>query len=683
MKKAIISVVCIIMVLFVALLILFGIKTNALTEKTGEIKIDAYDSVRLTDMLVLYTKEHERNEYGYELLVDTLSGKVRDKDKKVEYTSGCYIISGHGEKAVFLKNVRVGDTVKVEDTKVTFARNTLISGLEGLKAISDKTDALISQRRLDLYDIDENGIKRASEDFDFKILELFGYIIFNDITKDELDNKIQDLEEIINQKYYYSLQNRAVEGRGLWHRPNNTAINELTLDGVKELVKHIKALGINTLYVETYWHGRTTYFSDYLNTQHPATKDGEYGEYGNDYMLAIISECHKEGIEVHAWVETLSANFGPNAYPSYIKEKWVCYSEGGKPTENFLDPSNPEVREFIFTLISEMLTKYDFDGISYDYIRYSGEYGGICENSATLFSKEYGYAGNNILSDLKTSKDLKEKWDSFRASNITSLVKELSLLIREINKELIISASPYGYINYAKDFYMQDIESWLKYGYLDVVLPMLYTDSTEVLKNNAEDYCEYSDRVLQYTGIAPLYYESTLRNHQELINVIHSLGISGSSLFASQSYITDDDSLTQSILHAMSVSTHTGTAVLPTADANEIFGAWKTQLLDRYQRLYKDKMSEIERGIIEDFALSTKSGMQNPKDIMDTLSTLVKLKEKAKTLENKAARERISEEIDYVYNILDASISRYLVRHGYWNIELNPERPDIYSIDFK
>ena len=134
--------------------------------------------------------------------------------------------------------------------------------------------------------------------------------------------------------------------------------------------------------------------------------------------------------------------------------------------------------------------------------------------------------------------ELRGKWHSFKRDAVTSTVKGLTELIRSLDPEMIISSSPYGFINDAYNIYMQDIELWLDNGYLDVVLPMIYTENTDSLTSAAAVFNNYPT-VLQYTGISPLYNGDTIRKNQELVAAVKSLNISGVSFFATQNYIVE------------------------------------------------------------------------------------------------------------------------------------------------
>ncbi len=689
-KLLIVGAILAIVIIAAAALTIFYIKSENENNVTtvGQWEIDYINSPRYADSLVLYTEEADRNEFGYEILVEKRSGFVIDCDLMVSITEDTFVLSGHGEAASLLNQVEVGDIVKIDDIAVTVKRHPAKSGLKKIEIYKNKVDDIVEYRTEKLYDIDKNGVRRAETKISKEIMNLRWYLFLNAKVDEEVVNtKIAEIMKLIDEKYYCTIESRAVEGRGLWHRPGASGIKENDIEGIRAFVARLEEMGINALYVETYWQGMTTYKSDLLGLQHPRMADGDYGQYGNDYMLALISECHKKGIEVHAWVEVLNAGIVGYNPPSYIKDAWLCKNLDGDSSDNYFDPTNPEVRELILGLIGEMLEKYDFDGISYDYIRYAetGDYAGyidcgFTENSIALFSEKYGYSGDNLPEDLKNDTALRADWHKFKQEAITDLVRAMSAHIRSVDPEAVISASPYGYIDDAKSIYMQDIDTWLTRGYLDVVLPMIYTENTELLSDTADDYDKYSHMVLQYTGISPLYNGATLRQNQELAETARELNISGVSFFASQNYITRSEEYNELISGVLSSSTHSGRAITPTGDADSVFNAWKTQLLDRYQRLYKKEMGAEEIALLEEFDRSTEGTISTAADIAERLELLQAFAESTQHFDNAAVSDRITGEVDYICHILEASLSRSLIRDGLWNPETEPERPDPINV---
>ncbi len=645
-------------------------KQDESTKTIGCRMIDDTNGIRYADSLVLYTENMERNKYGYELLVEKKSGFVVEADFTVEITDGTYALSGHGDAAVFLRQAKVGDLVEIKGNSLVITRNLAKSSLKKIEIYKNEVDKIAEYKADNLYDIDEGAIRDADEKIRKEILSLKIYL-YSSATHDEalVEEMLNKILRLIDQKYYLTIETQAVEGRGLWHRPGASGIKEGDLAGVQAFVEQLDKLGINVLYVETFWHGLTTYDSEVLGFQHPKMAKSDYGEYGNDYILALISECHKRGIEVHAWFEVLNAGVVGRAPAPYVKAEWLYKNLEGDSSDNYFDPTNPEVQALLLDLIEEMLEKYDFDGISYDYIRYAetGDYGsyidcGFTENSVSLFKSQYGYCGENLIEDLKNDTSLRADWHKFKQDTITNLVKMMSAHIRSIDPDAIISASPYGYIDEAKAIYMQDIDAWLEAGCLDVVLPMIYTEDATLLTDTAGLYEKYEGSVLQYTGISPLYNGANLRTNQDLTEAVRELGISGVSYFASQNYITRSSEYNDVILDVLSSSTHRGKALTPTGDPNKIFNAWKAQLMDRYQRIYKEKLTENEISIIEKFDDATSVPMESTADIEEKIDLLLALRAEVQGFECEAAKARICQQIDYICHILSCAAARNTIK---------------------
>ncbi len=664
------------------------------TQTVGEFVLDGRDIMRKANALVLYSKEnYPRNEYGYEVLVEKDTNTVIAKDVILEVKDGTYILSGHGDAGRFLKKVDIGDHVNVKMNSVKVTRHLKFSNLKKIEIENEKADRLIEDCQKNLMDINMTAIATVCHELDREIKSFNDYFDSLDegVSADIkiVNSKMKSISRLIDMKYYLTIENNAVDGRAMWHAPNGSAIDETNLDGVKKFAKRLYDMGINTLYVQTFTSGMPMYYSDYLQFQNPKMASYNYDEYGNDYILAVISECHKLGIEVHAWFNVLDAEMPNGEAPDYIKKEWVSLDLNGSDKGHFLDPSNIEVRDFLKGVAYEILTKYDFDGISYDYIRYSeaGVYeeyrdSGFTSNATELFSDTYNYRRANLMEDVKTNTEIRAQWHEFKQNAINQLLKELAVAIREIDAEIVISASPFGNLDTAKSVYMQDVATWMEKGYIDIVLPMIYTDSVEKYCDFAADYDVYSQTTLQYSGVYVLYNKSTLRRNQEIIEAIKDKNIAGTSLFASQNYITRKSEENDLVYQILALSTHNGKAVLPNANPNEVLSAWREQLLDRCNRIYFDKMSISEREILEECIGALSLEMNNPADVCIVLEALRSFEAVVCCFENKVVVERITSQIDYIYGILDAAISRQMIRYGYWDTETTPERPDPTKIQF-
>ncbi len=96
---------------------------------------------------------------------------------------------------------------------------------------------------------------------------------------------------------------------------------------------------------------------------------GERGKAPNyDPFQFVIDECHKRGIECHAWINpyryaTSEENYGtlPTDY-SKTHPEWLN-DVGGTV---ILNPGIPEVRQRICDVVEDIITKYDVDGVVFD-----------------------------------------------------------------------------------------------------------------------------------------------------------------------------------------------------------------------------------------------------------------------------------------------------------------------------
>ena len=389
-----------------------------------------------------------------------------------------------------------------------------------------------------------------------------------------------------------------------------------------------------------------------------------YDEYGYDYLKALISECHKEGIEVHAWVELLRVKNPSGEMHDYINPNWIVSDLNGDTSACFLDPSNPDVETFLLNIISEILTNYDFDGISYDYVRYteSGNFNGyqdsgFSQNAEEDFLEQYAYDVDDLPVAVKTDNDIREDWQEFKRSSLSSLIKNISSHIKSINSDVIISVSHYGAIEGAREIYMQDVEFWCENGYIDVILPMIYSTDTFYYTETVKSFNGLNDTVLQYPGIYSLYNGNSIRTTVELIDnsALYSFG---NSIFASQNVFTNTDN----IIDTLTTTTHKGRAVSPTSDVNAVFDAWKKQISDRTNRIYKNYLTVLEYEIIMEFCQNSSERLNCPQNTADLLKKLEMLRTSVEAIENEAAKARLIEQIDYIYKVLDLSITRSINR---------------------
>lgn len=109
---------------------------------------------------------------------------------------------------------------------------------------------------------------------------------------------------------------------------------------------------------------------------------------GFDPIRELVRQAHAAGIQIHPYLVMLHG--GLTKHPAFQAD-WYARDAAGRTVSNWLDPSCPEVREFLSGLVCE-LALAGVDGVHYDYIRheYDSDYG-YGEATRRRFLAEHGF----------------------------------------------------------------------------------------------------------------------------------------------------------------------------------------------------------------------------------------------------------------------------------------------------
>lgn len=234
-----------------------------------------------------------------------------------------------------------------------------------------------------------------------------------------------------------------------------------------DILDRLKAANFNTVLLQTRLRGDLIYPSSIETFAESLT--GNTGRNpGYDPLAFAIEECHKRGMELHAWLVTIPAGntrqvklLGKNSVVQ--KNRKICKLYRGNW---YLDPGNPETKEYLSRIVKEITARYDIDGIHFDYIRYP--------EGADNFPDTDSFRKHGKGKDLK-------QW---RRDNITDIVRRLYTDIKGLKPWVKVSSSPIGkyrdtnrYPSRGWNAYYvvyQDAQKWLKEGIHDVLFPMMY-----------------------------------------------------------------------------------------------------------------------------------------------------------------------------------------------------------------
>lgn len=234
-----------------------------------------------------------------------------------------------------------------------------------------------------------------------------------------------------------------------------------------DILNHLKALNINTVLLQTRVRATTIYPSAIEPWDGSLT--GSIGKSpGYDPLQFAIEECHKRGMELHAWVVTIPC-FKTNVAnkmgtKSVLKNKRnICVRHHDSW---YLDPGHPQTAIYLASICKEITENYDIDGIHLDYIRYP--------ENAKRFNDHVSYR-------LYGKKKNKSQW---RRENITHCVRTIYQTVKAIKPWVKVSSAPVGkfnnltrYSSYNWNAYSavyQDAQGWLREGIQDMLFPMMY-----------------------------------------------------------------------------------------------------------------------------------------------------------------------------------------------------------------
>lgn len=221
---------------------------------------------------------------------------------------------------------------------------------------------------------------------------------------------------------------------------------------------------------DAFYHSKTEPWSHWLTG-----KQGESPESDWDPLSFMVEECHKRGMELHAWFNPFRISQG-NAYSLSEKNiakrhpEWVVEYDH----KQFLDPGIPEVSGYLDSVIAEVVTNYDIDAIHLDDYFYPYPSGNT-EFPDTASFRQYG-----------SNFDNKGNW---RRSNVDRIVESLGRTIKTVNPKMKFGISPFGVwrnleqdaqgskttaalTNY--DNLYADVIKWQENKWIDYLMPQLY-----------------------------------------------------------------------------------------------------------------------------------------------------------------------------------------------------------------
>ena len=195
---------------------------------------------------------------------------------------------------------------------------------------------------------------------------------------------------------------------------------------------------------------------------------------GYDPLAFAIKEAHARGIELHAWINpfraaisasvSLPANHVAKKHPEWVrrfgKQLWI-------------DPGDPAARNYVISVITDIVRRYDIDGMHLDdyFYPYPLKSGAATFPDDSTWQR-FGAGKGQSRAD-------------WRRENINDFVRSMYRAVKATKSSVRVGISPFGIwrpgvpptTKAGLDAYGQlfaDSRKWLAQGWVDYLAPQLY-----------------------------------------------------------------------------------------------------------------------------------------------------------------------------------------------------------------
>lgn len=264
-----------------------------------------------------------------------------------------------------------------------------------------------------------------------------------------------------------------------------------------DVLKNMEKYNLNTMIFHVRIMNDAFYKSKYNNWSSYYNTDPSW-----DMLPWLIEECHKRGIEFHAWMNPYRVTTKVSMSFEEIASSQKGYNAASNPKNLLradsciiLNPGEPAVREFLVNTCMELAQNYDIDAIHFDDYFYAA---GI-DDSETVAK----YNKDNL------------SIDNFRRQQVDLFIEELHKQLTTFNNEtgrrVQLGIAPTGvyrngngyvtydengnavtngsktsaYAHYGSPLYADTVK-WINNGWIDYMLPQTYWAIT----NSAGPYCD-------------------------------------------------------------------------------------------------------------------------------------------------------------------------------------------------
>ena len=271
-----------------------------------------------------------------------------------------------------------------------------------------------------------------------------------------------------------------------WPTPEAVGNDSLQQAEMTWILDSLERIGINAIIFQVRPTADALYKSEYEPTSHWLTgKQGDSLTY--DPLEWTIAQAHARLMEVHVWLNPYRVNLSKTDTSTLCADHvWRKHPEWFWEYNKqwYFDPGLDVTREWICTIVQDIVTRYDIQAIHMDDYFYPYPAGGKpLPDTKTFAAHPRGFT------------DIRD----WRRNNVNLAIQDISRTIHECKPRVQFGISPFGVwrnaavdstgsktqagITNYDDLYA-DIRLWIREGWIDYVLPQLYWE----IGKKAADY---------------------------------------------------------------------------------------------------------------------------------------------------------------------------------------------------
>ncbi|MCX5785880.1 MAG: family 10 glycosylhydrolase [Elusimicrobia bacterium] len=280
----------------------------------------------------------------------------------------------------------------------------------------------------------------------------------------------------------------AVESRGVWVDKSDLYKG---MNFMLSALDSLKNANFNTIYLPVWYKGRVAYPGSAY-----APIDPDIEKIDPRMLARLIAAAHERGFMVQAWTEygfgayhTTDAAADPSRGAILDKNpELTALDKDGLPYEHIkewgyfyhLCPANPASHKILAALFTEIVAKLPFDALNLDRIRFPNENFCFCEYCKKKFLEDTGY---RLTPDIFSDPQRLAAFRRWRKIQVTDFMAKLREMVKAARPGMPVTAAVW--YDSELENKGQDWPAWIKKGYLDLALPMIYWPGNDATINSS------------------------------------------------------------------------------------------------------------------------------------------------------------------------------------------------------